>query len=232
MTGVSPTKFSTSTSLAQKIALDFFYKDNSYNSFFDRQKYPLNKDLLGNQVGQPVFFYNTSREEIGSWVMTATIEMSNYAYHCLKLEQSEKEVSFTDEDLETYKIEKGTTIVDPTKMSCLAFALLQANRFLPSAWALNMQRDIIFRDSGGDSTLNNLFRFLKRWNYSAVDNPETGDLVVYLSNNNPSHVGFYTQSGKVLSKLGRANPYSHQHKLFDIPPNYGNKVVFFRRNSA
>lgn len=232
LTGVSHTKFPLCAALAEKIAFDFFNKDNPYNTFFDREKYPLNINSEGTQVGQPVFFYHTPSEEIENWEMTATLEMSNYAYHSLGLKQSEHEVSFSEEELETYKIKRGINIVDPTKMSCLAFALLQSNRFLPSVSGLKMQGDIIFHDSWGDRPLNNLFRFLKRWNYSSVETPQAGDLVVYLANEKPTHVGVYTQTGKVSSKLGRANPYSHEHKLFDIPPHYGTKVIFFRMEVA
>lgn len=209
--------------MAAQIALDYYNKNNSYNPFFDKDQYFWNVDNQGNITGQPVFPYSMKREEVSSWILKTTISMSNHAYSSLGIQQSEKPISFSDEDLKTFEIEEKDVIVDPKEMSCFAFAFLRAKEVQAA--------HIIFKGSGGDAPLVRIFKYLKRFGYSSVQEPQEGDLVVYMtSSNNPTHVGYLTESGKVLSKLGINNPYSHTHQLFDIPPNYGTKVLFFRKN--
>lgn len=170
--------------------------------------------------GKPVFQLNHSSQDVEKWKKEMVIASSNFAYTSLGAVQSHEKISFSEEDLKLFNVEKKAVKQDPQKMSCLAFALLQMKEL--------QAQDLIF-SGHNDDRLDGIVPQLINWGYRAVKTPDEGDLVIYLVNDKPVHAGVYTESGKVHSKLGRQNPYSHQHKLFDILPNLGNQVVFFRK---
>jgi len=170
--------------------------------------------------GKLVFQLNHSSQDVEKWKMEMVIASSNFAYISLGAVQSHQKISFSEVDLKLFNVEKKAVKQDPQKMSCLAFALLQMKEL--------QAKDLIF-SGHNDDRLDGIMPQLINWGYRAVETPDEGDLVIYLINDKPVHAGVYTESGKVHSKLGRQNPYSHQHKLFDILPNLGNQVVFFRK---
>jgi hypothetical protein len=170
--------------------------------------------------GKPIFQLNHSLQDVENWKMDMVIQSSNFAYKSLGAQQSQEKISFSAEDLEFFKIKENEVKQNPQKMSCLAFALLQMKEM--------QAKDLIF-SGHNDERLDGIVPQLIKWGYRAVKTPDEGDLVVYLVNDKPVHAGVYSESGKVHSKLGRFNPYSHHHKLFDLPPNLGNQVIFFRQ---
>ena len=130
-------------------------------------------------------------------------------------------VVFTDEDLKAFGLTRKEALQEPSKLSCLAFAFLWARE-------LNAKNMIFIKDSG--VILKNLFRFLGEWDYFSVNNPEEGDLVVYMTDDQaPKHVGVMAKGGMVHSKLGIRSAHSYLHRPFDIMPTYGRKAVFFRK---
>ncbi len=202
-TGLSPEVYLIATGVAKSLALNFF-----------------------KEKGHPIFFYGAQPQEIKDEILVKMMEMSNYAFAQLGLKQSAEQVSFSEEDIRAFGIEKNAISIDPAKMSCLGFALLQAREVKATA--------IIFQDKGEDEAMDRLLTSLDEWGYRPVAAPDTGDLVVYFSKKNDriSHVGYFTESGEVLSKLGRNNPYSHVHKLGDIPSLHGDRAVFFRKEPS
>jgi hypothetical protein len=78
--------------------------------------------------------------------------------------------------------------------------------------------------------MDNLPKILRKWGYVPVTIPAANDLVLYLdAEERPTHLGRYLKSGQVESKLGSKQPYFHWHNIFDVPLNYGDRVVFWRK---
>lgn len=65
--------------------------------------------------------------------------------------------------------------------------------------------------------------------FSCVDKPKDKDLVLFLQNSKPVHLGIY-QNGKILSKEGNQSPVAFIKSLQDMPPEYGDQVLYFRKN--
>lgn len=77
-------------------------------------------------------------------------------------------------------------------------------------------------------------KFLKEKGYIRVKKPQNGDVVAYgrsWDKENEDiyvkHWGIY-QDGEVVSKWGPTNGI-FKHKLDLVPPEYGDKIVFFRK---
>ncbi len=69
-------------------------------------------------------------------------------------------------------------------------------------------------------------------NYTEVDEPQGGDVVVYLYTGSygtkmVGHVGKFSR-GKVKSKFGPAEVY--EHGADEIPSRYGDRITYFRPN--
>jgi hypothetical protein len=60
-----------------------------------------------------------------------------------------------------------------------------------------------------------------------VDDPKEAVLAIYSNNNGPTHFGIYRGDGVVESKWGLMGAI-FQHKVFQLPPEYGDKVSFHK----
>ena len=60
-----------------------------------------------------------------------------------------------------------------------------------------------------------------------VDDPEEGVFVSYSRNGVSTHMGIYRGGGVVESKWGGINAI-FQHKVFQVPPEYGDKVLYHK----
>ena len=69
-------------------------------------------------------------------------------------------------------------------------------------------------------------------NYSEVETPEIGDIVLYLEDKDrlaeQLHMGEYKGNNKVLSKWDFRIVYEHELEL--VPLGYGDRILFFREN--
>lgn len=166
-------------------------------------------------LGEPVFSYSETEDRIKNWCLKTSIAGQNHLYRTLGMKESE--VSFTDEDLETFGIQRGEIKSDPAQLSCLCYALLKAKEV--------HAKDLIFKKGADDESLKHLLHILETWNYDQVAEPAPGDLVVYLTGDNVEHAGVYIADDRVQSKIGYMNPFSHVHRLFDI--EY--RAIFFRK---
>lgn len=79
-------------------------------------------------------------------------------------------------------------------------------------------------------------KYFVAWGYDIVEpkNVKKGDLVVYLNKNDDkgffiTHLGIMTETGLIESKMGIHETAISHHKLEDIPAQFGNQVVFFRK---
>lgn len=173
-------------------------------------------------IGNPVFAYSSKKAEIERWHAETTLAMINFGYASLGMSRSSDPVRFSDEDLAFFGITASP--VDPATISCLSFALLQAKE--------RGAAGVIFNRTSADAALYDVDNYLRGLKYRTVDAPDEGDLVVYFNKGKPMHVGYFGEDGRVHSKLGLANPYSHHHRLFDVFPAFGNDVVFYRKSPA
>jgi len=169
------------------------------------------------------FSYSFNENDLDKWKKDTFINMSNHSYQSLGMLQSSEPVSFTDQDLTAFGLNKEDVSSEPKQMSCVAFALLQAKE--------KAATQLIFQKNS-HMAFSEIIKNLTEWKYRSVDTPDEGDLVVYLNIDAITHIGYFSSSGLVHSKLGSANPYSHHHKLFDVPPTYGKRILFFRKSSA
>jgi hypothetical protein len=67
-------------------------------------------------------------------------------------------------------------------------------------------------------------------NFTSVDTPKKGDLVLYYSESkiSPVHYGIYRSQNIIRSKWRKGNIY--EHPIFYIPNAYGNYVKFYHLN--
>lgn len=78
----------------------------------------------------------------------------------------------------------------------------------------------------------NAHQLLNQWNYSQVNDPNEGDLVVYFKQCIPQHYGVYQSNGKVISKKGGIDVDTiFLHDLDTIQTQYGHHFRFYRKNS-
>ncbi len=148
-----------------------------------------------------------------------SVKLLNELYSSLGMKRSQEPVSFTRKDFETFKIEPNEAKADPTRLPCLAYALLLTGEV--------RAKEMIFIHEGDDQSLRGIFPLLERWQYTNVTEPKPNDLVVYLNQKDGvEHVGVYVGDGKVQSKIGFMNPHSHTHRIFDLNES---KALFFRK---
>jgi len=212
LSGLTPPEYATCVKLAKTFASKYF-----------ASRYPLTD-------GKPMFAYSSTRSDIANWHDQTFLAMTNFSYASVAMACSETPISFSADDLAFFGVAESP--VDPTRISCLAFALLQAKDRGAATVIFDRTRADIFDRTRADAVLHNLDTYLKDLSYRPVDAPDTGDLVVYFNDGRPVHVGYFGEDGRVHSKLGVANPYSHRHRLFDVPAVYGNHVVFYRKSPA
>lgn len=75
---------------------------------------------------------------------------------------------------------------------------------------------------------NDTINFLAEWGYDKVEEPSSGDLVVYSLKGISQHFGIWADEGNVISKLGINHVV--KHPIDDVILGYGDDVSFFRKN--
>jgi hypothetical protein len=167
-----------------------------------------------------VFAYSATPQEIDDWVMSTTLEQVRFFNTFLSLKYSQQPVAFSPEQLKQFDVTKPAT-QDPALMSCYAYALLQVGE-------TRAKNQIFYKEK--NQALQQVVDLLHQWKYTAVSEPMKGDLVVYFVEGKVKHMGIFTESGKVESKLGdNGGEFACTHPIFDVPITYGNQIVFFRK---
>jgi hypothetical protein len=148
------------------------------------------------------------------------IWMANFFYQKLGMVQSKHTIAYSSEEFTKFGVQPEKVQQEASTISCFRFALLKTGE-------LRAKDMIFFNTFDGDHLLQ-----LIEWGYESALSPMKNDLVVYLDHitGKATHFARYLENGIVESKLGNANPYSHQHHLFNVPP-YGKRVVFMRKAS-
>ena len=170
-------------------------------------------------VHKPIFSHRALLSDFKKYRSQTLKDIDQETYKFLGMKRSKKPISYTLEDLRLFA--PGRDIPDPKELTCYGYALLKA-RVLEA-------KDFIFTSSRSDEKFDQLLDHLGKWGYEVTENPSAGDLVVYLKDGVIQHVGIYTSSGKILSKLGIQSLYTHLHPLFDVPAFYGFTVVFWHK---
>ncbi|MBX7066187.1 MAG: C40 family peptidase [Parachlamydiales bacterium] len=164
------------------------------------------------------YIFSYDKNDIENWKKETVAEANNFLYSKLKMKQSEAPVSFAGEDLAAWGLAERDVTADPATINCLSFALLKA-KVIQAA-------NLVFKTVRDDSAMHQIFQRLNQWGYEPVRQPNAGDLVVYLDRNNKAtHVGVYMGEDLVHSKIGIANPYSHEHALFAVEE----RAIFFHK---
>lgn len=65
------------------------------------------------------------------------------------------------------------------------------------------------------------------WGYQPTRQKKPGNLVLYLDNGVPTHLGLYKGDGMVQSKWGNDALIAYIHKLETAPAEYGNQILMF-----
>ncbi len=147
----------------------------------------------------------------------------NAKYQRIGYEQNTVPLAFTAQDYQKFQIAPGVELIRLARtMICSEFALYKIRE-------MRAKEAIFYSNTHLDIT--DLLPLLIEWGYIGVSDPQENDLVLYLDNGTPKHVGRYMQSRKVESKLGSIATY-HQHNIFDVPSSYGNEVIFLRKSSS
>jgi hypothetical protein len=72
---------------------------------------------------------------------------------------------------------------------------------------------------------------LKNMDYHIVPAPQPDDLVLFLNEDGPTHLGIYRGDYLVESKWGCQRPSAYLHRIEDAPAVYGIRVIYYRRPS-
>lgn len=99
------------------------------------------------------------------------------------------------------------------QICCFRYALMEAGFALPFAVTKNNLRNLLEEEC------------------VRVQAPQEGDLVLFCKFNSPMHLGVICE-GAVLSKEGNAMPVAYVRNLSDLTAQYGDQVIYFRRNEA
>ncbi len=81
----------------------------------------------------------------------------------------------------------------------------------------------------GGSVYTRLKRFSTE--HHTVEDPIKGDFVIYFSKGKMTHMGKFSEEGKVISKFGKAHVY--EHPIGVVPVSYldkDNDIRFYRKN--
>lgn len=168
-----------------------------------------------------IFNYSMTNSNVNQWVKELSIDSMAFVYRTLKV-NSLGYCLFNPEAIVFLGGSKAIEKLDPKQTSCTNYALLRKQE-------LHAKQAIL---SGGDGKV--ALRDLKEMGYRSVLHPDSGDLVLYMNESgiDIQHVGLYTENGLVESKWGINNSEVFLHQVFEVPPNYGTKVVFMRKSSA
>ena len=72
-------------------------------------------------------------------------------------------------------------------------------------------------------------QLLETWGYLPIGTkPRPGDLVLFLKDGIPTHLGICREQGLIESKWGNLLPMAYVHRLEDAPLSYGDKIVYYR----
>lgn len=143
-------------------------------------------------------------------------------YTQLGCKQKGNPLVFSKEAYHKFQVHFGVERTKPAKeMRCVEFVLFSIGE--------QRAKEPIFYSDCYD--VSDCLSKLCQWGYKGVLQPQENDLVFYFCEGKANHVGLYTQSGKVHSKLG-SDPYCREHDIFDVPLHYGREVVFLRKPSV
>jgi hypothetical protein len=121
--------------------------------------------------------------------------------------------------LKSLLIQNGWQVFDLSSdrsMSCFDFALVYAN--VDAAFEAGVKQE-------------DLLSLLPKWHYEQVEKPLPEDLVLFLDNNVPVHMGFQTKDG-VLSKPGNDWSFAYLHTVDEASTYYGKEVRCFRKQAS
>lgn len=155
---------------------------------------------------------------VNEWIFKT--DLSNYMHKKWGLKRSKDPANFSFSNLMNFRYSQFGRLPNPVIMNSFAFAFLRAGE--------SQAAGFIFK---GIEPNGDFLQILIGWGYRPVTAPQENDLVVYFDKGIPTHMGRMLASGRVESKLGVNNPYSHEHDVFDIHPQYGRRVVFMRKMS-
>jgi len=172
---------------------------------------------------KPIFSQSALLSDLKKYRSETLKDINQEAYKSLGMERSKHPISYTLEELHLFTPAEGD-IPDSKELTCYGYALLKSR--------VREAKDFIFTTSRSDEKLDQLLGHLSKWGFVVTDKPRAGDLVVYLNDEVTQHVGIYTSSGKILSKLGIQSPYSHMHALFDVPSYYGSTIIFWHKATS
>lgn len=70
--------------------------------------------------------------------------------------------------------------------------------------------------------------YLEEWGYRVVEKPLPGDLVLFLNEGIPTHLGVCREKGLIESKWGNGHRMAYLHTLENAPAAYGSQVIYYR----
>ncbi len=168
-------------------------------------------------------------------------EIANVCTRNIGFENTLLPEEFTDEALEILGISNRKDLAElseifkriqpyftPQKLPCYIFALLRAKE----PGVADYLSYLSFKSRVGCVIVENddsLLELLPKWGYVTVLEPKVGDLVMYLNNGVPKHLGRYIGEGRAESKPGGANSCFAHHPLEAVFPQYGDQILIWRK---
>ena len=165
-----------------------------------------------------LFSKDMKGDEIFQWAQETTLLGMQYVYEMMGFVRIGP-VSIPEETAQALQLDQEKM----NKMSCFQWALAvldpeTAKAFSSGKYREDAELELCLTDSG----------------WHPVQNPDTGDLVVYYNHitKRVVHAGVFEESGRVRSKLGINNPVIYDHGLLDVLGLYGTSVYFMRKSTA
>lgn len=115
-------------------------------------------------------------------------------------------------------------------IECLQFAFykLRERRVIPLILGDTIDNDPRFKEVLTEIPYSIVNKKLHEWGYFTVQNPQAGDLILYVNDSNQaSHYGVLESANMVVSKWGPQPVYSHPIEI-EID-NYGTKYILYRK---
>ncbi len=174
------------------------WPNNPYTSRIFSLTQEFNQGLIEENLHIP----GTQQNEFKSWVENITI-----AGHLFLDSQMIAEILRVEVPPSMESYVQGP----PEMLSCFEYAFCQ----IEDARALC-------------SEYGDIVSSLENWGYRQVAKPTQNDLVLYLKDGEPTHLGVYRGKALVQSKWGNKRPVAYLHRVNVVPESYGNEVMFFR----
>jgi hypothetical protein len=161
-------------------------------------------------------------------VQQVASEIAAYCSRFLGFNRTALPSEFSDGELEVLGIANRKALatvrqldasVAPQKISCFVFALLRAKE--PGV------ADYLF--ALADTKNTQFLTLLPKWGYRPAKEFQKGDLVMYLQDGVPTHLGTYIEKGMVESKIGNITPAFDLHPWAALAPNYGFQLIIWRK---